>query len=163
MRISLGSALGLLIALPVGAAAQNVDSLVGVLASPSVYARAQAVARLNLVPLQALPAGAREAMIRLLEREATGQVTYGETTGPDDETYAEYVVDLARGVLRLRDPSAVRGIAFLGIETSRAAQEFIAARGAAAIPVLDEVWAAKERARPSGTAKVCARRWPSGS
>ena len=149
MRISLGSALGLLIALPVGAAAQNVDSLVGVLASPSVYARAQAVARLNLVPLQALPAGAREAMIRLLEREATGQVTYGETTGPDDETYAEYVVDLARGVLRLRDPSAVRGIAFLGIETSRAAQEFIAARGAAAIPVLDEVWAAKERARPA--------------
>ena len=116
MRISLGSALGLLIALPVGAAAQNVDSLVGVLASPSVYARAQAVARLNLVPLQALPAGAREAMIQLLEREATGQVTYGETTGPDDETHAEYVIDLARGVLRLHDPSAVRGIGSIDVE-----------------------------------------------
>ncbi len=148
-RISLGSALGLLLAVPVGASGQNVDSLVGVLASPSVYARAQAVARLNLVPLQSLPSGARQALVQLLEREATGQVSYGETTGADDETYSEYVIDLTRGVLRLQDVSAVRGIAFLGIETSRAAQEFIAGRGAAAIPVLDEVWTSKERARPA--------------
>ena len=148
-RISLASALGLLLALPVGASGQNVDSLVGVLASPSVYARSQAVARLNLVPVQALSSQARQAMVQLLEREATGQVSYGETTGADDETYSEYVIDLTRGVLRLQDASAVRGIAFLGIETSRAAQEFIAARGAAAIPVLDEVWTSKERARPA--------------
>src|SRR5207245_4653421 len=67
----------------------------------------------------------------------------------DDETYSEYVIDLTRGVLRLQDASAVRGIAFLGIETSRAAQELVASRGAAAIPVLNEVWISKATARPA--------------
>ncbi len=143
------AALGLLLTLPVGAFGQNVDSLVGVLGSPSVSARAQAVARLNLVPIQSLSSAARQALVQLLEREATGQVRYDQTTGKDDETYSEYVIDLTRGVLRLQDASAVRGIAFLGIETSRAAQEFIATRGSAAIPVLNEVWISKERARPA--------------
>ena len=89
-----------------GAQADNPDSLVRLLTSPSVGVRADAVVRLSLIPMAQLPVAARPALVSLLEREATGQVAYPDTTARY-ETYGEYIIDLTRTVLRFHDPASV--------------------------------------------------------
>ncbi len=127
---------------------QTPDDAVTMLSSTSFRTRAAGVAQLNAVPVPDLPAAAPAALIGLLEREATGQVIYNETTANEDESWPEYIVDLCEAVLRLHDPRSLRGLAFLGIETSLAAQEYVASFGAAAFPALDEAWRTKETVRP---------------
>ena len=131
-----------------GAQADNPDSLVRLLTSPSVGVRADAVVRLSLIPMTQLPVAARPALVSLLEREATAQVAYPDTTARY-ETYGEYIIDLTRTVLRFHDPASVRGLSLLGIQTSRAAQEFVAGLGSQSLAALDEAWTTKRSARPS--------------
>src|SRR5438552_9990820 len=131
-----------------GAQADNPDSLVRLLTSPSVGVRADAVVRLSLIPMAQLPVAARPALVSLLEREATGQVAYPDTTARY-ETDGEYIIDLTRTVLRFHDPASVRGLSLLGIQTSRAAQEFVASLGSQSLAALDEAWTTKRSARPS--------------
>ncbi len=121
------------------------DSLAHFLSTPDVHVRAEAVARLTALPLHALSGSTRRALIVLLEQEATSTApTTGETPAEEDETYGEYIIDLTSGVLRLRDPAALRGLARLGIETSDDAQRFVASYGAQSLPFLDEAWASEE-------------------
>ena len=131
-----------------GAQTNDPDSLVRLLTSPSIGARADAVVRLSLIPMAQLPMAARPALVSLLEREATGQVAYPDTTA-GYETYGEYIIDLTRTVLRFHDPASVRGLSLLGIQTSRVAQEFVAGFGSQSLAALDEAWTTKRSARPS--------------
>jgi len=144
--VTLGMAL-----LPISLSAQadNPDSLVRLLTAPSLAVRADAVVRLSLIPMAQLPASARPALISLLEREATGQVAYPDTTAAGDETWGEYIIDLTRTVVRFHDPTSVRGLSLIGIQTSRAAQEFVAGLGSQSLAALDEAWTTKRSARPS--------------
>src|SRR5437660_3756129 len=132
----------------VGAAAQSPDDAVTMLSAASLRTRAAGVARLNTLPVATLPAAAPAALISLLEREATGQVPYNETTADGDESWQEYIVDLSDAVLRLHDSRSLRGLTLLGIETSRDAQEYVASLGSAALPALNEAWRTKEAVRP---------------
>lgn len=53
-------------------------------------------------------------IIDLLEREATGLNAANDATGgPDDETWSEYIGDLADLTLQLNDPRSLRGQAFI--------------------------------------------------
>ena len=144
------SPLVLILAVAVAATArgQTPDDAVTMLASSSFRTRAAGVALLNTIPASALPPAAPPALMSLLEREATGQVQYNEITADGDESWQEYIVDLSAAVLRLRDARSLRGLALLGIETSRSAQEFVASLGAAALPALNEAWRAKPTVRP---------------
>ncbi|HEY2065584.1 MAG TPA: hypothetical protein VGG84_06465 [Gemmatimonadaceae bacterium] len=130
--------------------AQDADLLASRLTTPNVHVRAEAVARLNALPISALTPSARGAMIALLEQEATGQAPVSADTAADgDETYGEYVIDLTSGVMRLQDPAALRGLALLGIQTGRDVQQYVASFGARSLPVLAEAWRLKADARPS--------------
>src|SRR5206468_3544827 len=117
-------------------------------ASSSFRTRAAGVAMLNAVPVADLRTEGSSALISLLEREATGQVAYNEVTADGDESWSEYIGDLSFAVLRLNDPRSLRGLALLGIETGRDAQEYVASLGAAALPALDEAWQLKATVRP---------------
>lgn len=69
---------------PLRAAAQDPDSLVGLLQSPNWRTRSVAVARLNQLPVAALPSEFAPTAIALLEREATApdpQIGRGEGYG----------------------------------------------------------------------------------
>ena len=77
----------------------------------------------------------------------TGAV--GTDQDPEDEEYSEYVVSLARSVVRLDDASAVRAVAFGGLGTSREAQRFVARQGTAGLGALDTVFASSEALAPS--------------
>jgi hypothetical protein len=126
------------------------DSLTRYLSSTDVHKRAETVARLNALPISALTPATRRAMVNLLEAEATGHAPAStDTTATDDETYGEYVIALTDGVLRLKDPSALRGLALIGAQTSREVQQFIASFGARGLPYLDEAWLKSEDARPT--------------
>ncbi|PYP93972.1 MAG: hypothetical protein DMD34_10225, partial [Gemmatimonadetes bacterium] len=61
----------------------------------------------------------------------------------------EYIIDLTRTVVRFHDPTSVRGLSLIGIQTSRAAQEFVAGLGSQSLAALDEAWTTKRSARPS--------------
>lgn len=147
----LALAVGLLcVGSPSPASAQSVDSLTAALGSTSVAVRSNAVAALAMLPLSAIAPSTRNALIALLEREATGtQPVDPQPRSEDDETWGEYVIDLTDLVRTLGDRRSLRGLAMLGIETSRAAQEFVASFGSQALPPLDEAWATKPNARPS--------------
>jgi hypothetical protein len=121
--------------LPERARAQDPVSWVQALDSPDWRVRADAMNRLNSLTLTELPASFRSKAIALLEREGTSSA--GSEAG---EGYGEYVIAVVEGVLRLNDPGAVRGMALVGINTSRNAQEFVAAQGGMALVPLDEAW-----------------------
>jgi hypothetical protein len=132
------------------ALAQDADALASRLTTSNIHVRAEAVARLNALPISALTPAARGAMIALLEQEATGQAPVSADTAADvDETYSEYVIDLTSGVMRLQDPAALRGLALLGIQTGRDVQRYVASFGARSLPMLAEAWRLKSDARPS--------------
>ena len=123
---------------PAGHLVQDLDS-------PNWEVRSSAMSRFNDLPIADLPPGFAEKAIRLLEREAVGDPAVNPQPG---EGYGEYIISLVEGVLRLRDPRSLRGMALVGIQTSREAEEFVASQGGAALPFLDEAWR-DEDARPS--------------
>lgn len=122
----------------------NFKALVHDLASPRVGVRSNAVAQLNMVPVSATPSSARDALIALLKREATAPL---KPETENAENYHEYIFGLVDAVIRLDDARGLRGVALLGIETSRAAQEFVVRQGPAALAALDEAWT-KPAVRP---------------
>lgn len=127
-------------------AAQTIDALVQLLDSPDWRVRSDAVSRLNLMPLSDLPATVAPKLTALLEREA---LQPDLPANVESEGYGEYEIELVHGVLRFRDPASLRGMALLGIHTSREAQEFVASHGAASLPYLDQAWATQPLARGS--------------
>jgi len=128
---------------PASGAGQEPDSLVALLGSPDWRTRGVALARLNELPLNALPSTFRATAIALLEREATSpDADLGRGEG-----YGEYQIHLITGVLRLDDPRSLRGMALLGMRTSRKAKEFVARQGASSLPYLDEAWEREPRGR----------------
>jgi hypothetical protein len=89
-------------------------------------------------------------MIALLEQEATGRApASADTVAEEDESYSEYVIDLASGVMRLQDPAALRGLTLLGIQTAQDIQQYVASFGARSLPLLAEAWRLKIDGRPS--------------
>lgn len=119
------------------AAAQNVDSLMMRLDSPDWRERSIAAGVLGRLPASQRPPGFADKVIALLEYEALNP---DEAAIAGGEGYGEYIAELARVVLGLDDPRALRGIAIAGIGTSRAAKDFVASHGAASLPYLDEAW-----------------------
>src|SRR5258705_3530703 len=119
--------------------------LLRALDSPDWQTRSSAISNLNDLSVASLPAGFAEKVIALFEREAVDSVPGPKPDG--GEGYGEYLIELMRGVVRLRDPRSLRGMALLGIQMSRKAQEFVAEQGAVALPFLDEAWR-DENARP---------------
>ena len=111
------------------------ESLLSRLRAPQWQVRDDALARLRRLPTESLPAGYGDAIVALLETEAatTDTSQYGEG-------YGEYEIGVVDAALSLRDPRTLRGMAVIGIQTSRAAQEFVAEQGSAALPYLDEAW-----------------------
>jgi len=132
------------------ARAQSVDSLTKLLRSRDVHVRGDAVVRLTNVNTADLPAATRTAIISLLEHEALGDVANADTMplSENDETWGGEIDDLTNLVMRMRDPPALRGVALLGMQTSKAAQEFVADFGPRAMPVLDEAWTRRPDMRP---------------
>jgi len=131
-------------------AAQSVDSLTVQLGSADLRTRSVAISALAHVPLTSIPSSTRTALMGLLEREANGtQVPDPLTADPADEAWDEYIIELTDLVRRVGDIGALRGLSMLGIETSRAAQQFVAGFGAQALAPLDQAWAVKPNARPS--------------
>jgi hypothetical protein len=124
------------------AAAQSVDSLTKLLRSRDVHIRGDAVARLAMLDTPALPAATRTAIISLLEHEALGDVANAGTMplSENDESWGDEISNLTDLVIRLHDARALRGVALIGMQTSKAAQEFLAGFGPRAMPFLDESW-----------------------
>lgn len=143
---------GVLLSLGASAvAAQSTDSLTALLSSRDVGVRGVAVVQLAALPTASIPAATRTALITLLEREATGlNAAIDSVAGPDDESWTEYILALSDLAMQFKDARALRGEAFIGIQTSLAIQQFVASFGRRAIPQLDEVWLKS----PSGRSAV---------
>ncbi|MGH7673631.1 MAG: hypothetical protein ACREMV_00035 [Gemmatimonadales bacterium] len=121
---------------PAGAGQGSLDSLVRLLDSPDWHERSDAIAILGRLPPDSLPPGYGPKVIALLEREALQpNAALGQGEG-----YGEYQLALVRAVRRLKDPTSLRGVALLGVGTSRRSAEFVASHGAAGLPYLDEAW-----------------------
>jgi hypothetical protein len=148
---AIAGALALTTFLASPAAGQELDSLVAQLGSPVVRLRAAALIRMMSLGAPALRGAPANAIISLFEREALGLATGRETEpiSPGDDTYSEYVIALTHVALMLRDPRTVRGLALLGIQTSLAAEEFVASQGSASLEPLNEAWARKPNSRSS--------------
>lgn len=116
----------------------NVDSIVAALASSDVGARSLAVAALNTLAVSATPASARDALVALLDREVATPLS--PASEDEAEVYHEYITELVGSIIRLDDSRGLRSVALLGIQTSRAAQDFVVRQGPAALPLLDEAW-----------------------
>jgi len=112
--------------------------LLRALDSPDWQVRSSAIGDLNELAAEDLPPGYAEKAIALFEREAVDSAPGPKPEG--GEGYGEYLIALMRGVVRLRDPRSLRGMALLGVQMSRKAQEFVAEQGAPALPFLDEGW-----------------------
>ncbi len=124
----------------------NVDSLVGLFDSPDWHVRANAVFALYMDHSVHLASSYAPRFTALLEREAVGAIA----AAPSDENgYGEYEIHLVELTLRFEDPASLRGMALLGIQTSRAAKEFVAQQGAASLPYLDEAWRRDRHSRMS--------------
>ncbi|NIR44407.1 MAG: hypothetical protein GWN99_00600 [Gemmatimonadetes bacterium] len=124
-----------LLASAMPASAQEPDSLLDKLRSPDWRMRDRALAELNFRRPNSIPPGVASEAIALLEREATQPRPQVEGEG-----YGEYLLSLIKFVLSFEDPASLRGMALLGIETSRRVQEFVASHGSESLPYLDEAW-----------------------
>lgn len=128
----------LLLSLTLQRPAQLPADLLRALDSPDWQVRSSAIHELNDLPVANLPPGFAAKAIALLEREAVDSVPGPKPEG--GEGYGEYLIELMTGVLRLRDPRSLRGMALLGVQMDREAQEFVAEQGAVVLPFLDEAW-----------------------
>jgi hypothetical protein len=131
----------------------DIDSLTAGLDSPELEVRSVAVAGLRTVDPSALPAATRRKLIALLEREAA-TVAQPRTDDGEDSAEGTYRTQLVRVVVRLKDPTSARGLAFVGISINADAQRLVASRGDAAVGLLDEA----ERADPTLAGAVAATR-----
>jgi len=128
----------LLLSLAVQRPSQQPADLLRALDSPDWQVRSSAIHELNDLPVANLPPGFAAKAIALLEREAVDSAPGPKPEG--GEGYGEYLIELMEGVVRLRDPRSLRGMALLGVQMSREAQEFVAEQGATVLPFLDEAW-----------------------
>ena len=138
-----GLAVALLFAVATPALAQErtADALAGILTSSQVHLRADAVARLNALPLEELTPFARAKLVALLDAEAMKSMPAPEEVrSEEDERYGEYLLDLVDVVLKLRDPGSLRGMALLGIHSGLDAQRYVASFGSQSLPLLDQAW-----------------------
>ncbi len=133
------------------ARSQNVDSLIASLSSTQVSVRAMSLGALSDLPLTALTPGARSAIIRLLDLEASGSAPATDTVaaGSPNELYGEYIISLTSLAAKFNDPRALRGLAMIGLVTSLAVEDFVASQGAAAIPILDTAFTTSDDVRSS--------------
>jgi hypothetical protein len=123
----------------------SIDSVARLLDSPDFWARADGVSRLHRMEVASIPPTMISQVIALLEAEAV-KVAEDPSSAVDEsstenEAYGEYLLALARAVLRFEDVRSLRGMALLGITTSKRAMQFVASQGAASLPHLDDAWA----------------------
>ncbi|HEX5438925.1 MAG TPA: hypothetical protein VFW98_17370 [Gemmatimonadaceae bacterium] len=64
------------------------------------------------------------------------------------EGVADYEMDLVSLALRFKDPAALPGFAYLGIQMARDVEDFVATQGSASLPYLDSAWTKEPDARP---------------
>ena len=130
------------------------DTLSHMLDSSDFRARGAAVGRLATVPTDSIPSDIRSRLMTLLDREgvadARGETELtAQTPEVDAEEFGEYVIALTDLVLSFGDAHASRGVALIGIQTSRDAQQFVAAQGATVLPLLDSVYVANPATAPA--------------
>ena len=113
----------------------DLAALTAALDATELSARAAAVATLATVPPATLPTATKLRLISLLEREATTPAVPRPDDGEDSER-GLYLVQLVRTVVRLQHRASLRGLALLGLQTSRAAQQFVASQGDTAVSLL---------------------------
>ena len=116
-------------------AAQQATWMIPLFESPDWEIRSSALWGLDTLPTDSVPERVRVKLFTLLEREALRP-----DGGESGEGYGEYLIRLVQTVLRFKDPRSLRGMALLGNQTSREAQEFVASFGPAALPALEEAW-----------------------
>lgn len=138
MRHITALVLALTVSVPPVTEAQQPAELLQNLDSPDWQVRSRVIRELNRLAVTDLPPTFAVKAIALLEQEAT--TTSTQTLEDPGEGYGEYLIALVKGVLRLNDSRATRGMARLGISVNRAAQDFVASQGAAALPDLDVAW-----------------------
>jgi len=146
--LNVASALLLLSVLPHGVHAQasppEVDSAVALLDSPNWRVRADALDYLTNVPDSLLPPSYHPKVVALLNQEALHPVDDSTVSG---EMIFDYESDLVREALSFKDPAALQGFAYLGIQMARVVKEFVAEQGSSALPYLDGAWRADTDAR----------------
>ena len=123
-------------------AAQQATWIAPLLDSPDWTIRSGALSGLDALPTDSVPDAVRVKLFSLLEREGLRP-----DEGESGEGYGEYVIHLVETVLRYKDARSLRGMALLGSQTSREAEEFVASYGSAALPALDEAWRVGGEAR----------------
>lgn len=131
----------------------NFESLTAALDSPDLERRAIAVAKLRTADPSTIPEATRRKLIALLEREATATTPSREDDG-EESLEGDYLTQLVRVVVRLNDPASARGLALAGLSINADAQRIVAARGDAAVPLLEEA----ERSDTSLVGPVAATR-----
>jgi hypothetical protein len=122
------------------------DSALRGQASPDWRMRAAEVTRINRLPARQIHPQVAAALITQLDSVGVNRMNRlsalpAEAQAGDREDYGEYVLTLSRAVLRLNDVRAVRAVAMAGLGTSRESQRFVAAQGAASLPILDTAFA----------------------
>jgi hypothetical protein len=138
-----------LFAMPSFARAQtspDIEALTAALDAADLTTRSVAVARLATIPEATLPGATRRKLVSLLEREALAPRVARVDDGEDGES-GTYLIALVRAVVRLRDPASLRGLALLGIQTSLAAQQFMASQGDSSVALLVEAERADSNSR----------------
>jgi hypothetical protein len=129
-----------------GAQSRDIAALTTALDAADLATRAEAVAVLGTIPPATLPAATKLRLVSLLEREATTPVVARPDDGEDSER-GIYLVQLVRTVVRLQHPASLRGLALLGIQTSLAAQKFVASQGDSSVAMLAEAERADTNSR----------------
>jgi Carbohydrate-binding module family 5/12 len=124
----------------------QVDSLVALLDSPDWQVRSDALAALTSVPHAQLPPSYGPKVISLMNQEALNPIQ--ESTAPD-EALGDYEMNLVGQALSFRDPAALPGFAYLGIQMAGAVKAFVAENGSTALPYLQGAWTQRPTARPA--------------
>jgi hypothetical protein len=115
--------------------------------------RAEAVSRIEAMPVARLHPSIAANLISELDSVGAGRVAAPPASSADSpaelEEYPEYVISLARAVVRLKDPRSVRALTFGGLATSREVQRFVAAQGREGLGALDTAFAASDATAPA--------------
>ena len=131
-------------------AAQNVDSLAGVLSSSVIQDRADAASALQDVSPTLWSGAARRSLFgALVEEGRRAPATPTQSDRESSELRGEYQIDLVRLAVTLHDPESLEGMVWLGLQISGKAEDFVVAQGATAIPFLEEAWGAAAFRRPT--------------
>jgi hypothetical protein len=122
-----------------GAEPLNVDSLTTALDATEVKDRAMAVAALSTLPPASLPITTRSKLVALLDREAATPIVETRADDGEDGAAGLYLMSLVGAVVKLGEPTSVRGLALVGLGMSAEVQRFVASRGDASVALLEEV------------------------